>query len=84
MDKIADNPTENMVEKKWYVVHTYSGYEQKVKESLEDRVKRSGMDESFGDVIVPSEVIMERVKGQAKKSQRTTSAQTRSPRSIAN
>jgi transcription termination/antitermination protein NusG len=62
---------DSSMEKRWYVVHTYSGYEQKVKESLEDRVRRSGMEERFGEIIVPSEVIMERVKGQAKKSQRT-------------
>ena len=59
------------LEKKWYVVHTYSGYEQKVKEALEDAVKTAKMEEQFGEIIVPSEVIMERVKGNIKKSQRT-------------
>jgi transcription antitermination factor NusG len=59
------------MEKKWYVVHTYSGYEQKVKEGLEERIKTNGMQGHFAEIIVPSEVIMERVKGQAKKSQRT-------------
>ncbi|MCK7470429.1 MAG: hypothetical protein MZU95_06230 [Desulfomicrobium escambiense] len=59
------------MEKKWYVVHTYSGYEQKVKENLEENIKSNKMDDLFGDIIVPSEVIMEKVKGQVKKSQRT-------------
>ena len=59
------------MEKKWYVVHTYSGYEQKVRDSLADSIKNSRMDDYFGDIIVPSEIIMERVKGQVKKSQRT-------------
>ncbi len=59
------------MEKKWYVVHTYSGYEQKVKESLEDAVRSNNMESLFGDIIVPSEIIMERVKGNVKKSQRT-------------
>jgi len=59
------------MEKKWYVVHTYSGYEQKVKEALEERIRTSGMADQFAEIIVPSEIIMERVKGQAKKSQRT-------------
>ena len=59
------------MEKKWYVVHTYSGYEQKVKEALEERIRTSGMEDQFAEIIVPSEIIMERVKGQAKKSQRT-------------
>ena len=62
---------DKQMEKKWYVVHTYSGYEQKVKEGLEERIRTSKMEESFGEIIVPSEVIMERVKGQVKKSQRT-------------
>ena len=56
---------------KWYVVHTYSGYEQKVKELLEENVRLNKMEEFFGEIVVPSEVIMERVKGQVKKSQRT-------------
>ena len=59
------------MEKKWYVVHTYSGYEQKVKEGLEERIRTSKIEDGFGEIIVPSEVIMERVKGQVKKSQRT-------------
>jgi transcription termination/antitermination protein NusG len=58
-------------EKKWYVVHTYSGYEQKVKENLLENVKGAKMEAFFGEVIVPSEVIMERVKGAVRKSQRT-------------
>ena len=62
---------DSSMEKKWYVVHTYSGYEQKVKEALEERIRTSGMEEHFAEIIVPSEIIMERVKGQAKKSQRT-------------
>ena len=70
------------MEKKWYVVHTYSGYEQKVKEALEERIKTSGMEDHFAEIIVPSEVIMERVKGQAKKSQRTISRVTSSSRWI--
>ena len=59
------------MEKKWYVVHTYSGYEQKVRESLEENVRNGKMESYFGEIIVPSEIIMERVKGQVKKSQRT-------------
>jgi len=59
------------MEKKWYVVHTYSGYEQKVKELLEENIRMNKMDDHFGEIVVPSEIIMERVKGQVKKSQRT-------------
>lgn len=59
------------MEKKWYVVHTYSGYEQKVRELLEENIRINKMEDYFGEIIVPSEVIMEKVKGQVKKSQRT-------------
>jgi len=59
------------MEKKWYVVHTYSGYEQKVRESLEESIKNNKMEKYFGDIIVPSEIVMEKIKGQIKKSQRT-------------
>lgn len=52
------------MEKKWYVVHTYAGFEQKAKLSLEERVKSHGMQDSFGEVLVPSENIIEIRKGQ--------------------
>lgn len=56
--------------KKWYVVHTYSGYENRVKASLEERVKTSGMQEFFSEVLIPSEKIVEMVKGAKKISSR--------------
>jgi transcription termination/antitermination protein NusG len=40
-------------DKKWYVVHTYSGYEEKAKVSLLDRAKQKNYDERFGQIIVP-------------------------------
>jgi len=52
--------------KKWYVVHTYSGYEHKVKINLEEKIKTFPQKEMFGDIIVPSENVMELVKGQRK------------------
>ncbi len=55
---------------KWYVVHTYSGYEQKVKEMLEENIKITKMEEYFGD-IVSFRDHHGKVKGQVKKSQRT-------------
>lgn len=59
------------MEKKWYVVHTYSGYEEKVKKELEENIKKNKMEAYFGEIIVPTEVVMERAQGQIKKSQRT-------------
>lgn len=49
--------------KKWYVVHTYSGYENKVKQAIEEKVKQTGKEEFFGEVLVPSEKVVDMVKG---------------------
>ena len=49
--------------KKWYVVHTYSGYENKVKAALEEKIKSTGKEEFFGEVMVPSEKVVDMVKG---------------------
>ena len=43
--------------KKWYVVHTYSGSEQKAKAALEERVKALGKEQYFGEVLVPAEKV---------------------------
>ena len=56
--------------KKWYVVHTFSGYEQKVKAALEERIKTQGKGEYFGEVVVPVEKVVELVKGKKKTSSR--------------
>lgn len=56
--------------KQWYVVHTYSGYENKVKNSLEEKIKVLGKEELFGEVIVPTENVQELVRGQRKISSR--------------
>lgn len=58
------------MEKKWYVVHTYSGYEHKAKAALEERVKSLGKVEEFGEVLVPAEKVVELVKGRKKTSSR--------------
>jgi len=56
------------VEFKWYIVHTYSGYEQKVKASLEERIKSSGKEKFFDRILVPTEKVVELVKGERKES----------------
>ncbi|MBA2353045.1 MAG: transcription termination/antitermination protein NusG [Acidobacteria bacterium] len=43
----------------WYIVHTYSGFEKKVKESLEQRVHAYGLQDKFGEVLVPTEIVIE-------------------------
>jgi len=48
-----------MSDKKWYVVHTFSGFEDRAKASLEARVKEKGHEEFFGEILVPSEKVVE-------------------------
>lgn len=56
--------------KRWYVVHAYSGYEKKVAAALRERIGLSGLDERFGDVLVPTEEVVEMRGGQKRKSER--------------
>ena len=56
--------------KRWYVIHAYSGYEKQVKRSLEDRIERAAMEELFGDVLVPTEEVVEMKGGQKRRSDR--------------
>jgi transcriptional antiterminator NusG len=55
---------------KWYVVHAYSNFENKVKASLEERVKLHGLEEKFGEVLVPTEEVVEMREGQKRRSER--------------
>ncbi len=55
---------------RWYVVHAYSGFEQTVRRSLSERVKRSGLAEKFGEILVPTEEVVEMREGQKRKSER--------------
>jgi transcriptional antiterminator NusG len=55
---------------RWYVLHAYSGFEHQVKRSLEDRVRRAGMEEKFGQILVPTEEVVEMRDGQRRKSER--------------
>ena len=56
--------------KRWYVVHAYSGFEAQVKRSLEERIKRYGMEDKFGQILVPTEEVVEMRGGQQRKSER--------------
>ena len=56
----------------WYVVHTYSGYENKVKDNLEKAVENNGMQDLIKDVRVPVEEVVEIKNGKRKISQRKT------------
>ena len=56
--------------KEWYVIHAYSGYENKVRDALLERIERFNMKESFGEVMVPAEEVIELRAGQERKTQR--------------
>jgi transcriptional antiterminator NusG len=45
--------------KQWYIVHTYSGFEKKVKQSLELRVKAHGLADEIGEILIPTEDVVE-------------------------
>ncbi|MCL2217451.1 MAG: transcription termination/antitermination protein NusG [Defluviitaleaceae bacterium] len=57
-------------ESKWYVVHTYSGYENKVKANLEKIIENRGMHEFFDQIVVPVQEMIEIKNGQKKSVQR--------------
>lgn len=56
--------------KRWYVVHAYSGFEQQVRRSLDERIKRMGMEDKFGEILVPTEEVVEMREGQKHRSER--------------
>jgi len=56
--------------KRWYVVHAYSGFEKSVQRALIERVARAGMQDSFGQILVPVEEVVEMKSGQKSISER--------------
>lgn len=55
---------------RWYVVHAYSGFEQQVMRTLKDRIKRSNLQDKFGEILVPTEEVVEMRDGKKRKSDR--------------
>jgi transcriptional antiterminator NusG len=62
--------TKSDINKRWYVVHAYSGFEKSVAQALRDRIVRTEMQDRFGDVLVPTEEIIEMRAGQKRRSER--------------
>jgi transcriptional antiterminator NusG len=56
--------------KRWYVVHAYSGFENYVKQALVERIQLDKVEEKFGDILVPTEEVVELRGGQKRKSER--------------
>jgi transcriptional antiterminator NusG len=57
--------------KNWYVVQTYSGYEKRVEEALRRKILAENVEDSFGDILIPSETVMEAQKGKKKTQERS-------------
>jgi transcriptional antiterminator NusG len=55
---------------KWYVVHTYSGFEKQVVRSLKEHIKSASMEDKFGDILLPTEEVVEMKSGQKRTSER--------------
>lgn len=56
--------------KKWYIIHAHTGFEAKVKAALEENIRQAGQQELFGPILVPTEQVIEMVKGERKTSER--------------
>ena len=56
--------------KRWYVIQAHSGYEKRVKTQLEERIKLHGLEDLFGQILVPTEEVVEMKAGQKRKSER--------------
>jgi transcriptional antiterminator NusG len=58
------------VSQKWYIIHTYSGFEQKVKNAIMERAKAQGLEDLVSEVLVPTEMVEEMIKGERRLSAR--------------
>src|SRR5215467_13002721 len=56
--------------KRWYVIHAYSGFENYVVRALRERIPLKGLEDKFGEIIVPTEEVVEMRAGQKRKSER--------------
>ena len=56
--------------KRWYVVHAFSGFEKQVQRSMAERIARAGMEDMFGEILVPTEEVVEMKGGQKRRSDR--------------
>ncbi len=55
---------------RWYIVHAYSNFEHKVKNSLQERIALMGLEDKFGEILIPTEEVVEMKEGQKKRSER--------------
>lgn len=67
-EKSEEGAEQSLSHLKWYIVHTYSGLENRAKKSLEERIRQRHMEAKFGEVLIPTETV-EEVKGGVRKTQ---------------
>ena len=68
LDRLSDNREETKgteVALRWYIVHAYSNFEHKVKSSLEERIALMGLEDKFGEILVPTEEVVEMKEGRS-------------------
>ncbi|MGB3565400.1 MAG: transcription termination/antitermination protein NusG [Thermoanaerobaculia bacterium] len=70
MTATKDSVTDEKAEMKWFIVHTYSGFEDRVKKTLRQRAEALEMGDSFGEIHIPTETIVEYRGGKKKETQR--------------
>src|SRR3990167_9513898 len=61
---------QSMPKKRWYVVHAYSGFEKFVMQALRERIRLDDLENKFGEILVPTEEVVELKAGQKRKSER--------------
>jgi len=67
---VKDNATAGKSSIRWYVIHAYSGFEAYVKKVLESRIASAGYEKKFGQILVPTEEVVEMKEGTKRKSER--------------
>jgi transcriptional antiterminator NusG len=68
MSEVGDVEVQH--ERRWFIVHTYSGFEERVRETLRQRAEALGMGEAFGDIRIPTETVVEYKNGKKREVQR--------------
>lgn len=67
---MTETATETAPNRQWYIVHTYSGFEERVRETLRQRAEAMGMGEAFGDIRIPTETVVEYKDGKKREVER--------------
>ncbi len=67
---MSETATESARDRRWYIVHTYSGFEERVRETLRQRAEAMGMGDAFGEIRIPTETVVEYKDGKKREVER--------------